>query len=414
MKPVSLRDYYECKRCYGASSMDFASLTDFYLPLIGTDAYSAYLALTRVDEGTFVHEALFNYLGLTPGEFESALTALEAVGLVRTFISSVEGSSLFVYCLYAPLHAAEFNSDIMLSGTLKGKLGEEAYGRLLSRHQGASAMTDLEEVSASFPSYFKKTYDAKFYLSVNNDHKDAGKAKAQTGFDRANFLSRLSAAGLRKNILSEEELVFCEKTATLYSVSEELMAEIVFDSILANQRLGQKLDRNLVITSASSAAPFGYLRQEKARPSEISSNSILAQKARMMDECPPAKFLSYVQGGHRPASSDLKLIGRLGAEIGLASPCINALVDYVLDKNDNVLSAAYCEKLAAAMVRAGCRSARDAMDFLKRRNKRKKVLAEEEPEMAEETPNVDTPATEGKKRRSKEELDAALAELFKE
>lgn len=414
MKPVSLRDYYECKRCYGASSMDFASLTDFYLPLIGTDAYSAYLALTRVDEGTFVHEALFNYLGLTPGEFENAMTALEAVGLVRTFISSVEGSSLFVYCLYAPLHAAEFNSDIMLSGTLKGKLGEEAYGRLLSRHQGASAMTDLEEVSASFPSYFKKTYDAKFYLSVNNDHKDAGKAKAQTGFDRVAFLDKLSALGLRKNALSEEEIIYCEKLAALYSLTEDTIAELVYGAIRPNVPVGKKIDRDVLARNAEIARPFRYLDPEKGEKSDVNSDTALAKKVRMMDEIPPSAWLGILQNGHKPARADLKLVERLNLEIGLPGPCINALIEWVLKRNDNVLSASYCEKLAASMVRAGCKSARDAMDYLKRSNRKKKPVIQEEPEYVEEVPAKEEPAAKKEEEISDEDLDAALDRLFKE
>lgn len=413
MKPVSKHDYYECKRCYGASSMDLASLTDFYLPLIGTGAFGAYLALIRENEGVLVHESLLSLLGLTPGEFENALTALEAVGLVRTFVKSEGDVSLFVYCLYAPLHAAEFNADIMLSGTLKGSLGEEAYQRLLSRHQGESPVADMEEVSASFPSYFKQTYDAKYYLGAGSSSVD-GKAMVKTGFDRVAFNARLSSYGIRKNALSEEELTMVEKLATLYTLSEETMGELVFSSLKPNAPMGRKVDREALTNLCAKAMPFTYLREEKGESSNVNSDTILAEKVRMMDSVPPARWLSFRQNGHKPARSDLKLVERLTLEIGLPGPCVNVLLDYALEKNDNVLSAPYCEKIAAAMVREGCKSARDAMDYLKRGKRRKKGIMREE---TEETLNKPEAMTKEKKDDgyvSDEEVDAALAGLFED
>ena len=155
MKPVSARDFYKTKRCYGDADIDIASLTDFYLPLVGPDAFAAYLALTREDGSTNIHQNLLSVLERSPGEFETALGKLEAVGLVRTFIQKEGDVNLFAYCLFAPLHGQEFSSDIMLAGTLKGKLGEEQYAKILKRHQGEEAILDMEEVSASFPEIFK-------------------------------------------------------------------------------------------------------------------------------------------------------------------------------------------------------------------------------------------------------------------
>ncbi len=415
MKPVSNHDYYQCKRCYGASGMDLASLTDFYLPLIGTDAYGVFLALIREGDSTYLHESLFRLLGLTPGEFENALNALEAVGLVRTFVKNEGAQTLFVYCLYAPLHAAEFNGDIMLSGTLKGKLGEETYERLLARHNGDEAVTDMEEVSASFPSYFTKTFDAKYYLGAGKNSRIDGKATVKTGFDRVAFLEKLSELGLRKNALSEEEILIIEKIATLYSLNESTIAEIVFPTLKVNAPVGKKVDRELVAKMAAQAMPFGYLKEEPGESSHVDSDTILAQKVKMMDSMPPARWLSVLQKGHKPASSDLKLVEHLLIDIGLPAPCVNALLEYVLVKNDNVLSAAYCEKIAAAMVREGCKSARDAMDYLMRASrKRRKPRPVVTQEPVKETPKKPMAKEEGTEYVSDEEVDAALADLFKE
>ena len=414
MKPVSVHDYYQTKRCYGDSSMDLASLTDFYLPLIGSRPFAAYMALTREDGNTHAHEGLMVCLDLTPGEFETALSALEAVGLVRTFVKPIEGAQLFVYCIYAPLHAAEFSSDIMLSGTLKGKIGIEEFERICSRHQGEQAMEDMEEVSVSFPDYFRPSYNPEFYLGKPSAGLKAGKAAPKTGFDRAFFVASMEKLGLCKNGLSEEEIVAVEKLATLYSLPEATIAELAYGCLRINAPVGKKLDLSALGNAAAAAMPFGYIRQEQGRSSGVKPKSDLAEKIIMMDEMPPARYLSVLQNNHKPASADLRIIEKLKMEIGLADPCINALIEWVLHKNDNVLSAAYCEKLGAAMVRAGCRSARDAMDYLTRSSRRKKKV---------ETPVVSAPVETPVEEQSKptpssdsngSDLDAAVDQALKD
>lgn len=413
MKPISSQDYFQSRRCYGEVSLDIASLTDFYLPLVGSNAFSTYLALSREGEKTFTHKDLVDLLGLTLGELEIAIGRLEAVGLIRTFFQAEGKTRLFVYCLYAPLHASEFNADIMLSGTLKGKLGEETYANLLSRHSGKEGLADMEEISASFPEVFKPTYDAKYYLSSANRDSISGKANPKTGFDKVAFLSRIEGMGLRKGALSEDELRDVEKIAALYRLNENTMAELVYGCLRTNAPIGKKLDREALSRVAANAMPFDYLKKEKGASSGVKPVNSLAKKVVMMDELPPARFLSYRQGGHKPASADLKLIERLSLEIGLPDPCINALLDYVLETKDNQLPSAYCEKLAASLVREGCRSARDAMDYLTRSRRKRKKPIDDDPQPIEETPEAETPAPTPKDAASIDaELEAMLQDIY--
>ena len=388
MKPVSVSDYYQCQRCYGSASIDIASLTDFYLPLLGSKSYATYLALTREDSSAHKHEDILLCLDLSPGEFEASIARLEAVGLVRTFIAKEDGYKLLLYCLMAPLHGQEFSSDIMLSGTVKGKIGIELFDRLYSRHQGEDTPWDMEEVSASFPEIFKPKYDPKFYLSAQEKKSFSGKARAKTGFDKELFERKMLELGIRKGAFSESELNDVEKIGTMFSLSESRMAEFVAGAIQYNAPVGKKLDTNLLLRQVDAASSFGYLREEKGEKSKIDSNSMLAQKVRMMDEMPPVRFLTLLQNNHSPASSDVKLIERLTIKIGLPAPCTNVLIDWVLQTKNNELPAPYTEKIAAAMVRAGCRSARDAMDYLFRSSESKKQFVSEKTNKTINTPTV--------------------------
>ena len=417
MKPVSASDYYQCQRCYGNASIDIASLTDFYLPLLGSKSYATYLALTREDASAHKHEDLLLCLDLSPGEFEASIARLEAVGLVRTFIRKENGINFFLYCLYAPLHGQEFSSDIMLSGTAKGKLGEELFARLYARHLGEEAPVDMEEISASFPEIFKPNYDSKFYLGALEEKKSSGKAMAKTGFDVVAFERKIQELGIRKGAFSSAELSDIAKIATLYSHSESTMAELVLGCMKQNAPVGKKVDVALLGRQAALAMPFVYLKEEKGEKSDIRSESVLAQKVRMMDEMPPSRFLSVLQNNHKPASSDLKLVEHLTMGIGLPAPCVNALIDWVLQTQNNELPSSYTEKIAAAMVREGCRSARDAMDYLNRSRRKKKSTYNTANKPETEVQPIPKPSEEKDDNISvgvsDEELQEALDDLFK-
>ena len=305
-----------------------------------------------------------------------------------------------------------------MSGTLKGKIGFEEYARLLSRHQGQAVVADMEEVSVSFPSYFRTTYDASCYLSAE-EKPDNGEALPKTGFDRAAFAKELEVMGLRKNALSAEEITAVEQIATLYSLDEKRIAELTYSSLRFNMPVGKKLDAQALSVAASKATKFKYLREEQGESSDVRGDTPLAEKIRMMDQCPPAKFLSILQNYHEPARSDLRLIERLTLNIGLPAPCINALLDYTLHTHDNQLPNAYCEKVAASMVREGCRSARDAMDYLRRGDRKRKkrtaapvveddVIIERDEPVAPAAPRKTEPTI------SDEELDAMIDDFLKD
>jgi replication initiation and membrane attachment protein DnaB len=56
--------------------------------------------------------------------------------------------------------------------------------------------------------------------------------------------------------------------------------------------------------------------------------------------------------------------------MGLSAPVCNALIFYVLTKNDNVLSARLAEKIAGSLVREGIVTAIDAMNYFTRTSKK--------------------------------------------
>ena len=413
MKTISQGDYYQVRWMGETGLVDEDSLRELYLPLLHANGYVLYQTL-RFEEGTQPAKHLLLRLDFTSGEFTKALAPLEAVGLVRTFVEPHEGALLFVFCLYPPKSVRDFFADFLLQGTLRGMIGNDAYASLAARYHPKGDCPNAEEISRSFPEVFNQSYPQEYYLQGSPLPSKGRKAKERLRFDRGAFLKKASALGLRTDLLSDPELESIEKLATLYSVNEDTMADFVYSSILYNAPRGKKVDMDSLSSKCRAAMPFAYLRKEEGESSKIDGESTMAAKIRLMDSVPPSKYLSIRQNGHKPADPDLKLIQKLSIEIGLSDPCINALIDYVLDTNDNILSGSYCEKLAASLVRAGCRSAKDAMDYLLRSHKRSKRPArrvEENPPVApakQKPPVVD----EDEEELSDEEVKAMLDKLY--
>jgi replication initiation and membrane attachment protein DnaB len=105
-------------------------------------------------------------------------------------------------------------------------------------------------------------------------------------------------------------------------------------------------------------------------PNLNSGTSDLAKKINLMETKSPKDYLAYLQDGTKPAMADIRLINDLSKTYHLPNPVINAVVDYVLTKADNVLSRAYAEKVAASLVRENARTAVDAMNYLRKVDKK--------------------------------------------
>ena len=411
MKALSKADYYQTRWMNGSRLVDEDCLRDLYLPLIHPSAYALYQTL-RFDASTLPASSLLLRLDLTSGEFTKALAPLEAVGLVRTFVEDYQGVHLFVFCLYPPKSVKEFFDDYLLQGTLHGMVGDDVFSSLSAKYKNLNETPDAEEVSTSFPKVFDQSYPKSYYLSGSALAKERGRAKERLSFDRGAFLSEIVAQGFRNDLFGDNEIDSIEKLATLYTVNEKLMAQFVAESLVFNAPVGKKVDMESLKAKCRAAMPFSYLK-EKGESSNVGNGSVMAEKIRFMDSTPPSEYLRIRQGGHKPAQADLKLVERLSLQMGLTDPCINALIDYVLMTHDNTLSPNLVEKIAASLVREGCRSAKDAMDYLLRR-RRKKTTAWKKPAskpVEAEKPAV-SPADEEDEEVSEEEVKEMLAKLY--
>ena len=147
-------------------------------------------------------------------------------------------------------------------------------------------------------------------------------------------------------------------------------------------------------------------------PNLTSGATDLAKKINLMETKSPKDYLSYLQGGTKPASADLKVINDLSKNYNLPNPVINAVVDYVLYKADNVLSRPYAEKVAVSLVRENIRTAVDAMNYLKKVDKKSRNKKTNKTFMKVlETEHKDNPEDKDKDKDWESDWDRFLDDL---
>jgi len=425
MKDVGLDDFYEVRKMGMVSDVDRLSLIDLYQPLIGARSSAIYLTLledpTKDDGGlTLTHDKLFAKLVVSAGEFVKSIEALEAVGLVKTFWKEGNGVRYFIYCLYSPKDPKEFFDDVLFVGTLKKYLGKDAFEILAKKYQTSKPVQGFEDVSASFASYFNPDFDDPIYRGKLRYEASGHQAsRVKTDFDFGEFVKVLLSNGIKDEELSKAEKSRIEKLAALYSLDGTTMGDIVARRYTIANPVGRRADFRLIEDDCRNSLRFPYLHKASlANKSAITSDTNMAKKIKLMDGISPSNWLTLLQNGHKPADSDLKIVQALSLDLGLPDPVVNALVDFVLQKNDNILSKAYIEKVGAALAREGVKTSLDAIDYLKRTNDKMSGQTAnrfrrqtEENATESETQKTDV-GVETERVVTNEEVDKALAAFY--
>lgn len=386
MDYVSKNDFYEIRVASLITNVDKDSLLDLYQPIIGAQAAILYLTLLKqkrnADGGNiFKIEQLLKSMQMTASEFYSARKYLEAVGLIRTYESVAEDVRCYIYVIYSPKSPKAFFDDVLFKGLLILSIGEKEAKRLANKYKvNLIIPAEYKEVSASFVDVFNLDYDDPSFskdFGSNLIGRDHGRANLEFNYDL--FFGYVKEnSGIDVSSFKKKDMREISRISALFGLDEKKMASIVIDEYITEGQV--HLDFEKIKNRAEQE--IRYAQVTGIGKSKVSGDSELASKIRMMEEVAPAKFLQYLQQGTKPARSDIAIVNSLSKDYGFNSGIINVIVEYVLYKNNNVLSKNYCEKIAASLAREKVCSTVDAMNYLKKlttkSNSKKKVALVEE------------------------------------
>lgn len=411
-------DFYEIRLASLVTNVDKDVLLELYQPIIGASATILYLTLLKQKrnedvEETYSIESLINMMQIQPAVLLSARHFLEAVGLLRTYESNRDGNRYYIYVLYAPKSPKDFFDDVLFKGLLIQTIGEKTAKRLAFTYKvDLSIDESFTEVSASFVDVYHPDYDdASFKKDFGNSivGHDAGRVKIQFNYDLFFGYIRDNSQ-IKTTSFTKKDMKEIERLAALFGLDEKSMAFIVTDEYDPNSL--PHLNFTRIKERAEEAVKYRFVDRKPINgKSEVKSDTAIANKIKMMDEVAPANYLRFLQNNTMPATADLKIIDSLSKGYGFPNGVINAIVEYVLHKNNNVLSRNYCEKVASTLARDNVNNALDAMNVL---NKISLATKESKGRKKDTEPKeIELPKQEDKPKKDVEKIsDEEMDELF--
>lgn len=412
------KDYLEVSVNSLIADYDRLTLTNLYQPIVGYKAVSLYFTLLSEYDNQKInpivdHSILFARTQMNAGEFVDARRALEAIGLLKTFVSDCKGLKLYQYELYAPKTPKLFFDNTLLYGMLIQSIGETEANKLKTLYT-IKNRPEGKEITASFIEVFSPDFDNPAFTKAmetgGSDVITRQSAKLNSGFSYELFFKTLSEISqIKAEAFSKKDMKEIERLATLYGVSEESAANTVRNNYNPLADKNHRLDFDSITKVFAEEINYRSLANHGKNKlnGEMAGNTDLARKINIMESANPKKYLSILQNGSQPSMSDLMVVNSISSKFRLPNSVINAIVDYVLAVNDNVLSKPFAEKIAGSVAREGISTAIDAMNYLKKVSSKRKKTTYEQPqeEVIEEKP-VEQP----KRILNKEDLLRQLEE----
>ena len=388
---LSKDDFYEVYLKSIISDFDRDTLSMLYQPIIGGAAVALYLSLQQDHkklDHIFTHEELVNSIGFSIDVIQNARSKLEAIGLLSSYYKNENGIGYYKYVLYAPKTPKDFFDDILFKGLLIEKIGEKKVQSLVRKYKEKKLdLSSYHEITASFKDVFNPQLDNDSFIEGDKINGGYGRTikNISEGFNSKEFLTILeNQFHISNKFIGKRDIKKLSEISMLYGVEESVLAEFTaqcYDGD-AKEKINFELLKDLCIKDKT----YQLLRNGKKSDSiAFDTTSKLAKKIEIMSTYSALDYLKLKQNNGSPAPSDIKLITDLSEVYGLTPGVINCLVDYCLERNNNILSRSYVTKIASSIARENITNTIDAMNYLlKSINKKKTTQKQAKVEVKEQ------------------------------
>ena len=403
------QDFLEIKAMSLLADYDRDTLINLYQPIIGYKAIAVYFTLWSEYSNQKVtsltsHGQLLNRMKIAPGDFVDARKLLEAVGLLKTYLNSQGDTKYYTYELFSPKTPKKFFDDALLFGLLIKELGDNEANKFKNIYRISGEEPEGKDISATFVEIFHPNFDDPSFLKALEGNPSLGRTngKIVSQFSYEKFFEEVKKISqIKEEAFTKADMKEIERLSALNGVDESAAAKVVVNIYNPYAGRGKHLDYSKLARLFQEDGDYKKIINPNKRD-EVNLNSgdsDLGQKVNLMELVSPKDYLSILQNGTRPASSDLKLIDAISKNFGLPGSVINALIDYTLTVNNNILSRAYMEKVAASLAREKVTTAIDAMNYLKQSVKKPSKRKNNDENRKEVEPVSNT------KKENKDELE---------
>lgn len=361
---------------------DKKNLINLYEPIIGPLPISLYLTLWSDLDRTltisieYTHHHLMTFLKTSLDAIKEARSALEAVGLIKTYYKEGDNLNYYLYELYSPISAYEFFNHPILNVVLYNNIGVNEYNNLVRSYKKVNFKTEgYIDISSKINDTFKSSIGSMF---SNDDIKSKNSIKpiVENLIDFDLVKESIPNKILSNQALNKKSKELINNLAFIYNLDSlkvsELLRLTIDENGLINKDLFIKEVRKYYEYNNSGSLPtIVYRTQPEYLKSPEGDNSNMGKMIYIFENTSPYDYLKAKYKNNNPTPRDLKLLEYLALELNMSPAVINVLIDYVLRINDNKLTKSYIETIAGQWIRLGIKTAKDAMKQAKKDYKKK-------------------------------------------
>ena len=367
-----MSDLYRVEVHYPLDEVQNDILYYLYQPLIGTNALSTYMMLYTEGKrmNRFLHPStlsrLTSFLSSSLLDIEKHIKALEAIGLLRTYVKHDNDLTQYVFVIQSPLSLKAFFKNQILTSLLQESLTADDFQKNIQYFQiSKEDLSQYEDITASFQDVYTIQYKQKPLLKMQEALKNKQSTSLELPYDMDLLKRGLQDYQVSRSLLTAEDFKYIAQLGSVYSIDAFSMAGMVKEAMqsfgLDHKILKKKIQSYCEMNSASSLKEV-YHKQPLQYQSE--GQSPIAMNMQYLDSITPYELLKEKQGGSEPVLHDLMIIETLMVQLGLKPAVVNVLIEYVLGKNHNRLSKRYCEAIGSSWARKHIETAMEAYDEL--------------------------------------------------
>lgn len=361
---------------------DKVNLINLYEPIVGPLAISLYLTLwsdldrTLTFSDSYNHHHLMTFLKSNLNDIKEARSALEALGLIKTYYKEGDNINYYIYELYSPISAYEFFNHPILNIVLYNNLGVNEYNNLIKSYKKVNfKYDDYKDISSKLNDTFKSSA----YNNFNNENiknKNSNKPKLDNLIDFDVLKESIPNKVLGNNAFNKKTKELINNLAFIYNldtlkVSEILRLTIDENGLINKDLFIKEVRKYYEYNNGGSLPTIIYRTQPEHLKSPEGDLSSAGKMVYIFENTTPYDFLKSKYKNNNPTPRDLKLLEYLALELNMPPAVINVLIDYVLRISDNKLNKAYVETIAGQWTRLGIKTAREAMNQAKKEYKKK-------------------------------------------
>ncbi len=406
------------------TELDKKILISLYEPIIGYSAIGLYLTLIsdldrlEIMSLNYTHHHLMTIMKSDLNTIEKSRKALEALGLLKTYVKKNQNSNEYLYELYSPLSPYEFFNNSILSTLLKNNIGETEYNNLVKYYRKPKFdLSEYEEITSKL----NETFTSVSSIEANNEEL---KKQTKLGISIDNLIDfdliieSIPSGLINAKTFNKRMRELINQLAFVYNIDTLKMCDILRlviseNGVISKDKLKEAVRKSYEFNNNGSKPTIVYKTQPDYLKTKNSETSPSSKMIYIFENTKPYDFLRSKNKGVNPIKKELDILNHLAEDFKLPPGVINVLIDYEIKINDGRIVQNHIDAIASSWVKKGIKTVPEAMETA-RKSYKDSEARKVKTKLTTKTKFAEAPSWIENTNKRKEVTEEELAELEKE